>query len=186
MKRRCLFWQSLSLPRDYGESDSDAMDQPSVVFPSLAAPDSDLSMNLYVSNLAYSVTDDELRGEFAAFGTVSSARVVMDRETGRSRGFGFVDMPNDTEAKMAISSLEGSNLAGRAIKIVEARPKEERPRPAVGGGGYPDRKKSDRGHAGGFRSPPAPTYNDWDDGDRGGKKGKPRDRGRKNPENDWD
>lgn len=152
----------------------------------LAAPDSDPSMNLYVSNLAYSVSDDELRSEFAAYGNVSSARVVMDRETGRSRGFGFVDMPNDAEAKAAMSSLEGSNLAGRAIKIVEARPKEERPRPMVGGGGYPDRKKSDRGHAGGFRSAPEPTYNDWDDRDRGGKKGKPRDRGRKNPENDWD
>ncbi|MEN3940946.1 RNA-binding protein [Prosthecobacter sp. SYSU 5D2] len=145
-------------------------------------------MNLYVSNLAYSVTDDELRSEFAAFGQVSSVRVVMDRETGRSRGFGFVDMPDDAEAKIAMSSLEGANLAGRAMKIVEARPKEERPRPMVGGGGYADghKKKPDRGHAGGFRSPPAPSYNDWDDRSRGGKKPKPRERGRRASENEWD
>lgn len=144
-------------------------------------------MNLYVSNLAYSVTDDELRSEFAAYGNVSNARVVMDRDTGRSRGFGFVDMPDDTEAKLAMSSLEGNNLAGRAIKVVEARPKEERPRPLVGGGGYDPKKKSDRGHAGGFRSVPPPSYNDWDDRDnKGGKRSKPRDRGRRNPENDWD
>jgi RNA recognition motif-containing protein len=145
-------------------------------------------MNLYVSNLAYSVTDDELRSEFAAFGQVSSVQVVMDRETGRSRGFGFVDMPDGAEAKAAMTGLEGSNLAGRAMKIVEARPKEERPRPQVGGGGYPDghKKKSDRGHAGGFRSSPEPTYNDWDDRNRAGKKPKPRERGRHQSENDWD
>lgn len=171
-----------------GRLDFDAMSQPSVCILLLAAPDSDPSMNLYVSNLAYSVTDDELRSEFAAYGDVSSARVVMDRETGRSRGFGFVDMPNDPEAKAAISNLEGTNLAGRALKIVEARPKEDRPRPQVGGGGYPEnyKKKADRGHAGGFRKE-APVYNDWDDRDRGGKGSKPRDRNRGNhQENDWD
>lgn len=142
-------------------------------------------MNLYVSNLAYSVTDDELRSEFAAYGTVASCRVVMDRETGRSRGFGFVDMPNDAEAQAAMKSLEGTNLAGRAVKIVEARPKEERPRsgPPAGGGGYDARKKQ-----GGGPPPARPSYNDWDDRDRGGKKSKPRDRGRKNQgfDNDWD
>lgn len=149
-------------------------------------------MNLYVSNLAYSVTDDELRSEFAAYGTVASCRVVMDRETGRSRGFGFVDMPNDTEAQAALKSLEGTNLAGRAIKIVEARPKEERPRSPQSGGGsghFDPKKKQDRGQGGGFRESSQPSYNDWDDRDRGGKKFKPRDRGgRKNQgfENDWD
>lgn len=145
-------------------------------------------MNLYVSNLAYSVTDDELRSEFAAYGNVSNCRVVMDRETGRSRGFGFVDMPNNTEALAAIAGLEGSNLAGRAIKVVEARPREERPaRPMSGGGsggnGSSFKKKEIRSQGGGFREP---SYNDWDDGDRGAKRGKPRDRGRRNPENDWD
>ncbi|MCW0220332.1 MAG: RNA-binding protein [Prosthecobacter sp.] len=141
-------------------------------------------MNLYVSNLAYSVTDDELRSEFAVYGNVSSARVVMDRETGRSRGFGFVDMPNDTEAKLALSNLEGSNLAGRAIKIVEARPKEERPSRPMGGGGGNFKKKEDRGgHGGGFREQ---TYNDWDDRERGGKRSKPRERGHRHSEGDWD
>lgn len=94
-------------------------------------------MNLYVSNLAYSLTDDELRSEFAAYGTVANARVVLDRETGRSRGFGFVEMPNDAEARAAIQRLEGSNVGGRPIRVVEARPKEERPQrpPYAGGGG---------------------------------------------------
>jgi len=150
-------------------------------------------MNLYVSNLAYSVTDDELRSEFSAYGTVGSCRVVMDRETGRSRGFGFVDMPNDAEAQAAMSALEGTNLAGRAVKIVEARPKEERPRPTsgAGGGGYAGggNKKPDRGgNGGGHRQQTQPSYNDWDDRDRGGKKSKPRDRGRRNQDFDggWD
>lgn len=151
-------------------------------------------MNLYVSNLAYSVTDDELRGEFAAYGNVSSARVVMDRETGRSRGFGFVDMPNNEEAQAAMKGLEGTNLAGRALKIVEARPKEDRPaRPPGSGGGYGGgsqgggghKKKDDRFQGGGRQ----PSYNDWDDrgGGGGGKRGgKPRDRGhRGGGEDDW-
>lgn len=90
-------------------------------------------MNLYVSNLAYTVTDDDLRNAFAAFGNVSSARVITDRETGRSRGFGFVEMPDDNEATAAIRGLSDQAIGGRAIKVVEARPKE--PRPAGGGGG---------------------------------------------------
>lgn len=144
-------------------------------------------MNLYVSNLAYSVTDDELRSEFAAYGQVASARVVMDRETGRSRGFGFVDMPDDAEAKAALGGLEGTNLAGRALKIVEARPKEDRPRPAGGGfggapgqgqgGGGGGKKKDFRPQQGGGSRDRQPSYNDWDDRDRGDKRNKGRDRG---------
>lgn len=145
-------------------------------------------MNLYVSNLAYSVTDDELRSEFAAYGQVASARVVMDRETGRSRGFGFVDMPDDAEAKAALGGLEGTNLAGRALKIVEARPKEDRPRPAgggfggapgqgQGGGGGGGKKKDFRPQQGGGSRDRQPSYNDWDDRDRGDKRNKGRDRG---------
>lgn len=144
-------------------------------------------MNLYVSNLAYSVTDDELRSEFAAYGQVASARVVMDRETGRSRGFGFVDMPDDAEAKAALGGLEGTNLAGRALKIVEARPKEDRPRPAGGFGGAPGqgqgggggggKKKDFRPQQGGGSRDRQPSYNDWDDRDRGDKRNKGRDRG---------
>lgn len=141
-------------------------------------------MNLYVSNLAYSVTDDELRSEFAAYGQVASARVVMDRETGRSRGFGFVDMPEDAEAKAAMGGLEGTNLAGRALKIVEARPKEDRPRSAGGAGfgGAPGqagggKKKEFRPQQGGSSRDRQPSYNDWDDRDRGEKRHKGRDRG---------
>ncbi len=92
-------------------------------------------MNLYVSNLAYSVTDDDLRNAFAAFGQVSSARVITDRDTGRSRGFGFVDMPDDNEANAAIRGLSDQDFAGRPLRVIEARPKEPRPGGSGGGGG---------------------------------------------------
>lgn len=91
-------------------------------------------MNLYVSNLTYTMTDEELQREFAAYGNVSSARVVMDRESGRSRGFGFVEMPVESEALTAINSLNGKDVGGRPLRVVEARPKEDRP-PRSGGGG---------------------------------------------------
>ncbi len=84
-------------------------------------------MNIYVGNLPFQVGDDELRNAFAQYGEVSSARVVMDRETGRSRGFGFVEM-NDEDGRNAVSSLDGSELAGRTIRVNEARPREDRPR----------------------------------------------------------
>jgi RNA recognition motif-containing protein len=92
-------------------------------------------MNLYVSNLTYTMTDEELQREFAAFGNVSSARVVMDRESGRSRGFGFVEMPVESEALTAINALNGKEVGGRPLKVVEARPKEDRPPRSAGGGG---------------------------------------------------
>ena len=92
-------------------------------------------MNLYVSNLAYSINDPELRSAFETYGVVSSARVITDRESGRSRGFGFVEMPNDAEATAAIRGLNSQDLGGRPIKVVEARPKEERPAGGFGGGG---------------------------------------------------
>ncbi len=94
-------------------------------------------MNLYVSNLAYSINDPELRAAFENYGAVSSARVITDRESGRSRGFGFVEMPNDAEATAAINGLNSQDLGGRPIKVVEARPKEERPGGGGGGGGRP-------------------------------------------------
>lgn len=84
-------------------------------------------MNLYVSNLPYSLTDEDLRIEFAAHGEVSSARLVKDRETGRSRGFGFVDMPLEADALAAINALNGKEVGGRALRVIEARPREERP-----------------------------------------------------------
>ena len=96
---------------------------------------------LYVGNLAYSVRDDELQQAFAQFGTVTSAKVMMDRETGRSKGFGFVEMGSDAEAQAAINGLNGQALEGRAVVVNEARPREERPggyggRGGGGGGGY--------------------------------------------------
>jgi RNA recognition motif-containing protein len=83
-------------------------------------------MNIYVGNLSYTATEGELRDAFAAFGTVTSAKILMDRETGRSRGFGFVEMPNQSEGEAAISSLNGKELGGRALRINEARPRERR------------------------------------------------------------
>ena len=80
-------------------------------------------MNLYVGNLPFSTNSDDLETAFAAHGTVSSAQVIMDRETGRSRGFGFVEMDNDDEGRAAIEGLDGSELDGRRIKVNEARPR---------------------------------------------------------------
>lgn len=80
-------------------------------------------MNLYVSNLDYGIQDDALKNMFAAFGTVTSAKVILDRATGKSRGFGFVEMPDKNEAVKAISSLNGSMSEGKQIKVSEARPK---------------------------------------------------------------
>lgn len=83
-------------------------------------------MNIYVGNLSYNMSETELRDAFAAFGEVSSAKILMDRETGRSRGFGFVEMPNQGEAEAAIAQLNGKDLGGRALRINEARPRERR------------------------------------------------------------
>ena len=83
-------------------------------------------MNIYVGNLSYEVTDEDLREAFAAFGEVSSARVIRDRDSGRSRGFGFVEMPTQAEAQAAIQGLNGKDLKGRDLNINEARPRPER------------------------------------------------------------
>ena len=90
---------------------------------------------LYVGNLAYSVRDESLQAAFAQFGTVTSAKVMMDRETGRSKGFGFVEMSSAVEAQAAINAMNGQPLEGRAIVVNEARPREERPGGFGGGGG---------------------------------------------------
>jgi RNA recognition motif-containing protein len=92
---------------------------------------------LYVGNLAYSVRDQDLTDAFSQFGVVTSAKVMMDRETGRSKGFGFVEMGSDPEAQAAINGLNGQSVAGRAVVVNEARPREERPagfRSPYGGG----------------------------------------------------
>ncbi len=84
-------------------------------------------MNIYVGNLPYSTDRDELRAVFEQYGEVSSARVVTDRETGRSRGYGFVEMPNAEQARAAIEALNGNEIGGRKAVVNEARPREERP-----------------------------------------------------------
>lgn len=89
---------------------------------------------LYVGNLAYSVRDDSLHQAFSQFGAVTSAKVMMDRDTGRSKGFGFVEMGSDAEAQAAINGMNGQALEGRAIVVNEARPREDRPG-GFGGGG---------------------------------------------------
>jgi RNA recognition motif-containing protein len=96
-------------------------------------------MNIFVGNLSYNSDDNSLRAAFEAFGEVSSARVISDRETGRSRGFAFVEMPNAAEGQAAIQALDGRDLDGRQVKVNEARPKEEgggRDSRGGGGGGF--------------------------------------------------
>jgi RNA recognition motif-containing protein len=95
-----------------------------------------VAKKLYVGSLSYNVTSAQLRQQFAAFGTVVSADVVMDRETGRSKGFGFVEMSTEEEAKAAIGGLNGKQLEGRSIIVNEARPKPEGGRGPGGRGGY--------------------------------------------------
>ncbi|MFN3416377.1 MAG: RNA recognition motif domain-containing protein [Caldimonas sp.] len=96
---------------------------------------------LYVGNLAYSIRDEDLNQAFSQFGAVTSAKVMMDRDTGRSKGFGFVEMGSDAEAQSAINGMNGQALSGRAIVVNEARPREPRPggfgggRGGFGGGG---------------------------------------------------
>ncbi|MBL8160332.1 RNA-binding protein [Candidatus Saccharibacteria bacterium] len=106
-------------------------------------------MKLFVGSLPFSTTDDELRELFSAHGTVDSARVMTDRETNRSRGFGFVEMGNDDEAKKAIEALNNSDIGGRNIVVNEARPREDRPRRDFNGGGGYDRNGG--GNGGSFR-----------------------------------
>lgn len=87
-----------------------------------------MANKLFVGSLAFSATDDDLSQFFGQFGTVVSAKVITDRETGRSKGFGFVEMSSDAEAQTAIQQGDGKELNGRAINVSEARPREERPR----------------------------------------------------------
>jgi RNA recognition motif-containing protein len=94
-----------------------------------------MATKLFVGSLAWATTDDSLKEFFSSAGTVVSASVIMDRETNRSKGFGFVEMSSDEEAKAAVDQLNGKDLDGRAIVVSEARPREERPRGGGGGGG---------------------------------------------------
>ncbi len=94
-----------------------------------------MTINIYVGNLSYQTDDRELEDLFAPFGDIASARVIMDRETGRSKGFGFVEMPDRAQGEAAIEALNGNEVDGRELRINEARPREERPRFGGGGGG---------------------------------------------------
>ncbi|MDO9482401.1 MAG: RNA-binding protein [Hydrogenophaga sp.] len=114
---------------------------------------------LYVGNLPYTVRDEDLQQSFSEFGSVSSAKVMMERDTGRSKGFGFVEMGNDAQAQAAINGMNGQSLGGRSITVNEARPMEARP-PRTGGyggdrsgggggGGYGGDRSGGGGYGGG-------------------------------------
>ncbi len=92
-------------------------------------------MNIYVGNLSYKVTEEELKQAFEAFGEVESTKIIQDMYSGRSRGFGFVEMPTKTEAESAIEGLNGKEIKGRELKVSEARPRSERDRYGNRGGG---------------------------------------------------
>ncbi len=106
---------------------------------------------LYVGNLPYSVRDEDLQQSFGQFGAVTSAKVMMERDTGRSKGFGFVEMGSDAEAQAAITGMNGQPLGGRSVVVNEARPMEARP-PRTGGGGFGGGGSGYGGGGGGDRS----------------------------------
>ncbi len=118
--------------------------------------------NIYVGNLSFRATEDDIRQAFGAYGEVASVNIIVDRETGRSRGFAFVEMPNPDEAAAAVEALHQQEVVGRRITVNEARPRAERPARSGGGGGgprYGGGDRGDRGDRGGDR------------GDRGGDRG---------------
>ena len=116
-----------------------------------------MGSKLYVGNLSYGVTSSDLNTMFAAHGTVSSAEVLQDRDTGRSKGFGFVQMGSDAEAQAAIAALHGKEHDGRALTVNEARPREERSGGGGGRGGYGGGRSSGGGQRGGSDSYSAPS-----------------------------
>jgi len=100
--------------------------------------------NIYVGNLSFDATEDQVRGMFEAYGPVERVSIVTDRDTGQSRGFGFVEMPDDESANKAMEGLNGTSLGGRNLTVNEARPKTDRPRREGGGG-----RSGGRGRSGG-------------------------------------
>ena len=109
-----------------------------------------MAKKIYVGNLAFSVTDDELQQAFASFGTIISARVIMDKMSGRSKGFGFVEIEDDAGADTAVDKMNGQTIAGRAIRVSEAKPQEDRPRRSFGDGGGGGGGRGGRGGRGGY------------------------------------
>src|SRR5205085_5194505 len=122
-----------------------------------------MGSKIYIGNLSYNTSSSELEQLFGAHGTVQSAEVISDRDTGRSKGFGFVQMGSDEEAQAAIAALNGKDVDGRALTVNEAKPREDRPRGGGGGGGG----------GGGFGGPRRGGF-----GDRGGRGGGGYNRGR--------
>jgi cold-inducible RNA-binding protein len=118
--------------------------------------------NLFVGNMSFQTTEADLRALFEPFGQITRVHIAMDRETGRARGFAFIEMPNDAEAAKAISGLDGKEVGGRNLKVNEARPKSASSGPRGGGGGGFNRDRG--GERGGDRGP--------DRGDRGGERGR--------------
>ena len=110
-----------------------------------------MGSKLYVGNLSYNTTSSELEQMFGSHGTVKSAEVIQDRDTNRSKGFGFVQMGSDTEAQAAITALNGQQQDGRALTVNEAKPREDRPRGGGGGGGGGGRGGYGGGGGGGGR-----------------------------------
>ncbi|MDR1097086.1 MAG: RNA-binding protein [Tannerella sp.] len=104
-------------------------------------------MNIYISGLSYNVSDADLNELFAEYGEISSSKIITDRETGRSRGFGFVEMPNEAEGQKAIDELNGVEYDGKVIAVSVARPRTERP--SFGGGGGGGRRDNRGGNGGG-------------------------------------
>ena|SRR5438067_1557083 len=104
-------------------------------------------MNIYVSNLSFNIQDEDLREFFTEYGEVTSAKVITDKFTGKSRGFGFVEMSDDTAAKKAIAELDQASVDNRTIRVMEAKPKEEKPR----GGGGPRSNSGSFNNGGGYK-----------------------------------
>ena len=134
---------------------------------------------LYVGNLPYSVRDNDLQQAFGAFGLVTSAKVMMERDTGRSKGFGFVEMGSDAEAQAAVEGMNGQSLGGRSLVVNEARPMEPRPprtggfgggrrEGGFGGGGFGGGREGGGYGDGGFRSPYGNPGGRREGGNRGG------------------
>ena len=132
-------------------------------------------MNIYVGNLPYSATEEQLKTMFGQYGEVTSASIVKDRDTGRSKGFGFIEMTENSAAEEAIQALNESDMNGRNIKVNQARPKEARPRTGGGDrGGYRSNSGGGGGDRGGYRgnSDRGGDRGDYGDkGDRGGYRG---------------
>lgn len=109
-----------------------------------------MAKKIYVGNLSFSITDDELQQAFASFGTVTSARVVMDKMSGRSKGFGFVELEDDASADTAIQKMDGQTIGGRPVRVSEAKPQEPRTGGGGGGRGFGGPRGGGGGGRGGF------------------------------------